>query len=74
VMENLQGVNQLNALMDKNGKITPLGQQYIGVAGNASGSGPAPGKSAAARPHPAGGLAVWPWLVSATMLVLVGIV
>ncbi|KAH9943114.1 glycosyl hydrolase catalytic core-domain-containing protein [Epithele typhae] len=30
-MENLQGVNEANALMSSQGSITPLGQQYIGA-------------------------------------------
>jgi len=29
VMENLQGVNPDNAMMDQAGRITPLGEQYI---------------------------------------------
>jgi len=28
-MEDMQGVNQFDALMDSSGKITALGQQYI---------------------------------------------
>jgi len=32
-MRNLSDVNEANALMDKNGKITPLGRQYIGANG-----------------------------------------
>ncbi|KII92629.1 glycoside hydrolase family 128 protein [Plicaturopsis crispa FD-325 SS-3] len=33
-MEDLQGVNQADALMDKSGKITALGKQYIGAEGD----------------------------------------
>ncbi|KAG8989715.1 hypothetical protein FRB94_014118 [Tulasnella sp. JGI-2019a] len=35
-MENMQGVNQGNALMDPQGKITSLGKQYIGSGGKGS--------------------------------------
>ncbi|KLO11631.1 hypothetical protein SCHPADRAFT_464382 [Schizopora paradoxa] len=34
VMENLQGVNSVNAMMDQNGHITALGEQYIGENGD----------------------------------------
>ncbi|EJD07367.1 glycoside hydrolase [Fomitiporia mediterranea MF3/22] len=42
VMENLNGVDPDNAMMDSNGKITALGKQYIGETsgGSSSGSGP----------------------------------
>lgn len=37
IMENLGSVNSENAMMDTNGKITPLGEQYIGApSGNGS--------------------------------------
>ncbi|KDQ55080.1 glycoside hydrolase family 128 protein [Jaapia argillacea MUCL 33604] len=47
-MENLQGVNPSNALMDSSGKITALGRQYIGANSTAplpSSSGSSPGVS-----------------------------
>jgi len=31
MMENMQGVNEADAMMDKNGKINDLGRQYIGA-------------------------------------------
>jgi hypothetical protein len=37
-LRNLQGVNELNRLMDQHGRITDLGRQYIG-AGNDFSSG-----------------------------------
>ncbi|KAF9073614.1 glycosyl hydrolase catalytic core-domain-containing protein [Rhodocollybia butyracea] len=46
-MQNLQGVNADNALMNPNGKITALGEQYIGEeAPQTSGSGSADGPDA----------------------------
>jgi len=41
-MENLQGVNQENALMDKNGKINDLGKQYIGAESPETGGAGSP--------------------------------
>lgn len=46
-MENMQGVNVDNALMDSKGNINSLGKQYIGAAGPVtSGSGNADGPDA----------------------------
>jgi hypothetical protein len=38
-MKEMQGVNEANRLMDKKGKITDLGKQYIGMKSGGSGNG-----------------------------------
>lgn len=71
VMRDLQGVNPTNAMLDKSGKITALGRQYLGTeapqtSGAPSGTGGLPG-----FPTNAGILARASWSGSMSWLLVV---